>query len=240
MKFILRHSLLFIITLLLLSSKTNDDRRFHKKLYAFCNEIEQNENTISDRRKGDIERIAVNLMRQESKNLLFVCTHNSRRSHFAQVWFNTAMDYYGVKGVHSQSGGASATQVNERVIETMKTAGLSIKSTSKKENPTYLVSNGISDFSIFSKSIDHPELNKANTIAVLVCSHADQSCPKVSYALHQFELAFYDPRFYDNTPSQEIKYIETQKKIATEMFYLASLLKRQEVFQGELQKLEPK
>ena len=43
--------------------------------------------------------------KEQSINLNFICTHNSRRSHLGQIWAAVMADYYGVKDVLTFSGG---------------------------------------------------------------------------------------------------------------------------------------
>ena len=38
-------------------------------------------------------------------NLNFICTHNSRRSHFSQIWAQVLADYFNIKKFKSFSGG---------------------------------------------------------------------------------------------------------------------------------------
>jgi protein-tyrosine phosphatase/arsenate reductase len=42
-------------------------------------------------------------------NLVYICTHNSRRSHFGQIWSAVAAAYYHVFSVSTFSGGTEAT-----------------------------------------------------------------------------------------------------------------------------------
>src|SRR5689334_19004318 len=44
--------------------------------------------------------------------LTFICTHNSRRSHLAQIWAQTAATHFGFPGVQTFSGGTAATAFN--------------------------------------------------------------------------------------------------------------------------------
>ncbi len=64
---------------------------------------------IPAERKKALEKIALYVQSridagQEAK-LTFICTHNSRRSHLAQVWAQTAACYYGVPSIKTYSGG---------------------------------------------------------------------------------------------------------------------------------------
>src|SRR5882672_66172 len=71
--------------------------------------------------------------------LNFICTHNSRRSHLAQIWAQTAAHYYGVKRVECFSGGTEATAFNPRAVKAMKDAGFDISIWKEGENPFYKV-----------------------------------------------------------------------------------------------------
>ena len=43
-----------------------------------------------------IEYIQSKIDQVKDINLNFICTHNSRRSQFSQIWAQTAADYFGV------------------------------------------------------------------------------------------------------------------------------------------------
>ena len=47
-----------------------------------------------------------------TSDMIFICTHNSRRSHFAQIWSKVASYYYGVDKFISYSGGTESTALN--------------------------------------------------------------------------------------------------------------------------------
>ena len=69
--------------------------------------------------------------------------------------------------------------------------------------------------------------------AVMVCSDADQSCPLVAGASERFSLPYEDPRYYDGTASQDIKYDETVREIALEMLFLVDYTKKKQIAQME-------
>ena len=45
----------------------------------------------------------------ESIRMIFICTHNSRRSHLTQIWCQTMAFHFGIKNVSCYSGGTEAT-----------------------------------------------------------------------------------------------------------------------------------
>lgn len=71
--------------------------------------------------------------------LTFICTHNSRRSHMAQLWTQAASWYYGIPNVRCFSGGTEATAFNPRAVEALREAGFSIEMATAGENPVYEV-----------------------------------------------------------------------------------------------------
>ncbi|MEL7267494.1 MAG: hypothetical protein AAFP69_22160, partial [Planctomycetota bacterium] len=64
----------------------------------------------------------------QSLHLNFICTHNSRRSHFSQFWAAAAASAFGLGEIlPCVSGGTEATACNERVIASLKRVGVSVE-----------------------------------------------------------------------------------------------------------------
>ena len=68
------------------------------KIKIFCDNLSSQFNVISKNRKNTLENIAnyITLKQKENKpiHLVYICTHNSRRSQFGQIWSRVAADYY--------------------------------------------------------------------------------------------------------------------------------------------------
>ena len=153
--------------------------------------------------------------------LNFICTHNSRRSQFCQIWAETASAYYNKK-VYCYSGGLEITEVNINAVNTIKKCGFDvIKSGSK--NPSYDLyysDNRMKSISIYSKLYNDP-VNKANSFAaVTTCSDAEENCPFILNAEKRFFLQYNDPKSFDNSPYKAEKYNECSLQIASELFYI--------------------
>ena len=58
----------------------------------------------------------------------------------------------------------------------------------------------------------------------MTCSRADESCPVVMVADLRVGIPYDDPKAADGTPEESARYDERCKQIATEMFYLFSLV----------------
>ena len=132
-------------------------------------------------------------------HLNFICTHNSRRSQFCQIWAETASAFYNKK-VYSYSGGLEITEFNINAVNTIKKCGFDvIKSGSK--NPTYdlyYCDNRMKSISVFSKLINDP-VNKTNSFAaVTTCSDAEENCPFILNAEKRIFLQYNDPKSFDN------------------------------------------
>ena len=87
--------------------------------------------SISDERKETlqplIDYIVKKVSEKASVRLNFICTHNSRRSHLAQIWAQTMAFHFNIKNVFSYSGGTEATAMFSKVAETLMNQGFQIQ-----------------------------------------------------------------------------------------------------------------
>lgn len=158
----------------------------------------------------------------EEINLNFICTHNSRRSQFSQIWAQTAADYFGVPA-DCYSGGVEVTEFNERAVESIKRSGFRVTKKGS-ENPVYFIfhSDEAEPISAFSKLFDDP-INKAQRFAaVMTCAHADENCPVIPGTENRIPVRYEDPKKFDGTPEEASRYEERSLQIASEMFYVFS------------------
>ena len=161
-------------------------------------------------------------------DLLFICTHNSRRSHLAQVWAQVAAFHYGIKTINTYSGGTEVTAMFPMIATTLKKAGLGIQKHGEGNNPVYAIKYHPNEPAIigFSKTYDDPFNVQTGFAAVMTCAHADENCPFIPTAASRISLPFEDPKAYDNTPLQVEKYDERCLDIAREMLFVFSNLNK--------------
>lgn len=159
----------------------------------------------------------------ERAQLTFICTHNSRRSHLAQVWSQTAAAWYGVEGVETYSGGTEATAFDPRAVAALERAGFAVERPGG-ENPRYAVRFGPAapEMFCFSKVYSDPPNPLEGFAAVMTCTAADEACPIVHGAALRVSLPYVDPKEADDTPEEARRYDERSLQIAAEMFYLMS------------------
>jgi arsenate reductase len=159
-------------------------------------------------------------------NLNFICTHNSRRSQFSQLWGKVAATYHGID-MNSFSGGVEVTAFNERAVASIRRFGFKV--TKKGEaNPTYFVffSDDEDPIVTFSKVFDDVANAPTAFAAVMTCSHADENCPFIPGAEARIPVRYEDPKAYDDTELEAEKYDERSLQIASEMLYVFSRIKK--------------
>lgn len=205
---------------------------FFPKLEIYISALLSENKDIEEDRKKVLKRMAFYIQERAEKgiltNLIFICTHNSRRSHMAQLWAQVASVYFDIPNVHCYSGGTEATAFNYRSVKALQKAGFEITVKEKKENILYNVtySTDYKQIVAFSKIYSHKGNPHNNFAAILTCSDADEACPVVFGADARFSVQYEDPKSADNTPEEEQVYDERCKQIAREMFYLFSKVKQ--------------
>lgn len=165
---------------------------------------------------------------KEAVNLNFICTHNSRRSHLAQVWAQIAAKHYNVMNVYCYSGGTEETALFPMLVEVLSSQGLSVLKITEDNNPVYAVKYSENSMPIigFSKRYNHPFNPISGFAAVMTCSQADETCPFVSGAEKRIAVTFEDPKESDGKDNQQEVYTTRSLEIAREMFYVFSQIKK--------------
>lgn len=186
----------------------------------------QKEKEISNFRQRDLEELAAIITAKhqegETVNLIFICTHNSRRSQLCQIWATVAAYNFGLQDkINSYSGGTEVTALNTRVVSALNRAGFKIE-TPIGENPHHLIyfeENAV-PIQGFSKIFTNPNNPQKDFIALMNCTEAEEACPIVPGASARISLPYSDPKISDDTPSESSTYDERAMQIASEMLFL--------------------
>lgn len=199
-------------------------------LYTTLNEsiqhLEEEVGLIPSERIAHLHTLAgyiTDRLREEKPvHLVFICTHNSRRSHISQIWAATAAAWYGIHDVHCYSGGTEATAFNPRAVAAIERAGFYITHPGG-DNPVYEVryADNAPAIRCFSKVYDDPANPQTDFAAVMTCSDADANCPYIPGAT-RISLTYEDPKVADNTPAETERYDERVRQIGRELFYAFS------------------
>ncbi len=166
-----------------------------------------------------------NLNAGKESLLMFICTHNSRRSHFGQILCALAADFYQVSGIQTFSAGTEVTAFHPNAIAALRSIGMEIYTTDTRSNPHYIVSWSSTDsLHAYSKLIDDEGNPKEHFAAIMTCTHAEQNCPFVVGADFRIGLSFDDPKAFDGTAQESEMYLARVHQIAREIFYVFSRL----------------
>lgn len=184
------------------------------------------EEQISVSRRTKLQPLIDFIRKKRSNNEMirvnFICTHNSRRSHLAQIWMQTLAHYYVLDGILCYSGGTESTAVFPVIIDTMEEIGFKIEKLDQTKNAIYGVKFADNEVPVlaFSKEYDHFFNPVSDFAAVMTCEQADAECPLVHGAENRIPIPYDDPKIYDDTPVQKEKYLERSTQIAAELAYV--------------------
>jgi len=115
----------------------------------------------------------------EKKKVLFICTHNSARSHMAEGLMNAL---YGDR-YEAFSAGIEPSGVNPFAIEAMADLGIDI---------SHHRSKGLEPF-----------INQAFDYVVTVCDHANEVCPFFPGGKERLHKSFRDPASFPGTDEEK-------------------------------------
>ena len=157
-------------------------------------------------------------------NLMYVCTHNSRRSHFGQIWAAVAANYYNITNTQTFSAGTEATAFHPNALKVLRDIGFVVVQENEAKNPNYTVKFGApSDYvTCFSKTVNNPSNPQSDFAAIMTCSDADENCPFIPGVELRIGTTYEDPKAFDGTDLQNEKYLERSLQIARECLYVFS------------------
>ncbi len=222
---------MFTMLLVLLAMGPAEGPTLAPAVQAYLDARAAEADQIPPERRAELDRLAdyVRSQRQTGApvRLLFVCTHNSRRSHLAQVWAEVIGRRLGLD-VASYSAGTEATAFNARAVAALGRAGLTVREQPAEATggPRYTLTygEGLHTAPLYSKRMPDgvPEGEGAPFGAVMVCGEADKACPVVPNASFRIALPYDDPKAADGTPEEAATYDARCAQIARELHYALS------------------
>lgn len=203
------------------------------QLKEYILRLPEKQSSITEERKEELNELREFIQNRinENKNaeIIFICTHNSRRSHFSQVWAQTLAYYFGIKNVKCYSGGIEVTAFNPRAVNALIRSGFATAKIEESSNPIYKVYYSDREEPVigYSKLYNDGKTNPTKDFAaVMTCSHADAACPIVYGAEDRISLPYDDPKEFDGKPEETEAYDKTCLLIACELYYVFSNLKK--------------
>ena len=164
---------------------------------------------LRDYQKRRVKKISEELRGEinSCNKIVFICTHNSRRSQLCEVWgsilskrFNLDLSFF--------SAGTEKTEVCGEAIKSLERAGIEIGIGGKIK----LMHNQIE---LHSKTLD--EIKEDEFIAIMTCSDAEKNCPVEPRSKKNIKLFYDDPKKYDGTIEASVEYDKTCRLIASEL-----------------------
>jgi len=201
----------------------------YTSIQIYCSSLVKNFHSLLNERKVILNEIAAYIKTQleNSKpvNLIYICTHNSRRSHFGQIWAAVAAKYYNIQNVRTFSGGTEATAFNPNAIHSLERLGFHVEKSGSESNPLYKMFYSNDDFvTCFSKVYSDSNNPSNGFAAIITCTDADEKCPIVKGAAIKIATPYDDPKKFDGTEIESAKYDERCRQIALECLYVFSLI----------------
>lgn len=201
-----------------------------EEIESYCEKRIKEFGLIPKERKVLLGKIAdyISYMRGEDApiQLIYICTHNSRRSHFGQIWAAVAADFYGIANVLTFSGGTEATEFNGNAIHSLLEIGFDIITDGESDNPKYTMRFGKDKSTLCFSKVYSDDVNpKENFAAIMTCSDAEDNCPFIPGVDLRIATTYEDPKHFDGTDQQSEKYAERCAQIARECLYVFSLVK---------------
>ena len=169
------------------------------------------------------------LKKRGELNLNFICTHNSRRSHMAQMIAIGLIKYLHIKHFYCHSGGTEVSEIYPTTLSALKEIGFEIKRSNFEEqvNPRYkIIFNEKTEITAYSKLYNDQSNPQGDFIAVMVCSDAEKNCPVVPGASHRVSLTYDDPKEFDGTENELKAYIDKCHEIGNELYFMFILMRK--------------
>ena len=176
-------------------------------LNKYINKLENHK--LEDHQKKRIKIIVERLYNKINSIslIVFICTHNSRRSQFCETWSKVLANRYGLN-ISFSSAGTTKTSVYKEVINSLKRAGVDIN------EKGILNIEGKSSI-LYSKTLDDIKENKF--ISITNCKDAERNCPLDPRSQLNLNIFYDDPKKFDGMENEKKEYDKTCLSIAAEI-----------------------
>ncbi len=202
----------------------------NSKITSYCQNLIEKFDEIPLERKEILLKISsyiqAKIDKKEEVQLMYVCTHNSRRSHFGQTWAAVAASFYKIDHVKTFSGGTEETALHPNAIAALSRAGFEIQKETEGSNPRYKIIYGDNlATTCFSKTYDDKSNPTSNFAAIMTCSDAEDNCPFIPGVELRVATTYEDPKAFDKTNLEQQMYDQRCAQIALETLFVFSIIK---------------
>jgi arsenate reductase (thioredoxin) len=194
------------------------------RLARSVDEFLSERDAIHPLRQANLRSVAVyingDLVACGAARVLFLCTHNSRRSQIAQAWGLAAAARFDVPIV-CFSGGSAPTHVHPSSMAALASLGFEVRALA---NGRFMVGHSATGrVELWSKRYQDASSGQ-DFIAIANCSQADEGCPSIPSARRRLAMLFDDPRVADGRPDEAEVYATCARTIGRELVSLFALV----------------
>ncbi len=181
-----------------------------KKFFLEINNYKPEKN-----KKNHLDEIVseINAGLAKTDNIVFLCTHNSRRSQLCQIWGSILSKIYKID-LNFHSAGSEKTEVHKNIFYCLSNAGVKVG-----DNKIHF-----EDLTINLRSKRLGEIKAKKFIAIMTCSDAEKSCPTDPRSIKNIKIIYEDPKIFDNSEREKEEYYKTSKSIAEDLNYIIKKL----------------
>jgi hypothetical protein len=194
------------------------------RLARSVDEFLSERDAIHPLRQANLRSVAVyitgDIVARGTGRILFLCTHNSRRSQIAQAWGLAAAAKFDLP-VISFSGGSAPTQVHPSSMAALASLGFEVQTLG--EGRFRVAHSPTARTELWSKRYQDAS-DGHDFIAIANCSHADEGCPSIPSARTRLAMLFDDPRVADGRPNEAEVYAMCARTIGRELVSLFALV----------------
>ena len=176
----------------------------------FIQKVKNFEPTGTQKARLENVILGLNKFLVKCNTVVFLCTHNSRRSQYCEVWSKYFSSTYKNK-INFFSAGTLKMKVPKQVYKSFERVGVKVDENSSINIETMTISP-------FSKTLT--EVKEKEFISIMTCAESEKSCPVDARSLINLKLFYDDPRRYDNTQEEAEEYDKTSFMIASEINYI--------------------
>lgn len=144
-----------------------------KKLIKNIQEISEQFNTITEKRKKELVQIAFKIhessLDKDRNGVVFIDKHNTQNSQLAMIWLKTAFNYYNLTIDVNSAGIEENSNKPLTNLSGLSNYGFTVKNANMKNSNKYWVGYGHStSWLVFSKTFTEVKANQKSTVNILV------------------------------------------------------------------------
>ena len=143
--------------------------------------------------------------------ILFVCTHNSRRSQLAEA--SAAWLWRGNPGVTVRSCGTERTGCHSSTARALEDSGWTV---TPLQDGDYRIQKDEVDRLLYSKTLEEIPRDMP-IVAMMTCAEADEACPAIFGAVARIPWGYPDPKVADGTAESAATYLRVANAIEADL-----------------------